>query len=180
MQVRVIEDGKVSPQGLEAQASYGELVIGGGTAFVTTSATPSAEVIDGTGVSAGKSDGVTLSATDGTIEIDRAGDYLVEFDAQDFSCGAASGNVQFTGEYAPDGSTFAAFNATTAGGGGRMQAIRLALTTKESIRLCRVQSLKVGSKVRVSITSAAGGNITVTEGSLRVTQIADASPATPT
>jgi hypothetical protein len=179
MQVRSTLDSKIAPAQLEAEAHRGELVIGGGTAFASAS-NPSAEVIDGTGVSAGKSNGCTLSTSAGTITIARAGDYLVEFEAQDFSCGAASGNVQFTGDYAPDGSTFAAFDASAAGGGGRMQAIRLALTTKESIRLSRVQNLKVGSKVRMTVTSAAGNAITVTEGSLRVTQLSDASPATPT
>jgi hypothetical protein len=180
MQVRSTLDSKIAPAQLEAEAHRGELVLGGGTAFASAS-NPSAEVIDGTGVSAGASNGCTLSATDGTVTIARAGLYLVELELQDFSCGAASGNVQFTGDYAPDGTTYAAFGATAAtGGGGRMQAIRLALTTKESIRLSRVQSLKVGSKVRFTVTSAAGGAITVTEGSLRLTQLSDASPATPT
>jgi hypothetical protein len=180
MQVRSTLDSKIAPAQLEAEAHRGELILGGGTAF-TSAQHPSSEVLDGTGVAAGLSNGCTLSTSAGTIAVARAGKYLCELELQDFSCGAASGNVQFSLQYAPDGTTFAAFSTSAgAGEGGRMQAIRLALTTKESIRLSRVQSLAVGGKVRAIVTSAAGDVITVTEGSLRLTQLSDASPATPT
>jgi hypothetical protein len=179
MQVRSTLDSKLAPAQLEAEAHRGELVLGGGTAF-TSAQHPSSEVLDGTGVSAGDANGCTLTTSAGTITIARAGDYLVQLNLQDFSCGAASGNVQFTLQYAPDGTTFGAFDASTAGGGGRMQAIRAAATAKAGLLLSRVQNLKVGSKVRAIVTSAAGDIITVTEGSLSVCQLSDASPATPT
>lgn len=180
MQVRVVEDGKLAPAGLEAEPVYGELVIGGGTAFASAS-NPAAEVIDGTGVTAGNVNGVTATIAAGTLEVPRSGKYIVELNLADFSCGTASGNVQFDVQYAPDGTTFAAFGATAATGlGGRMQAIRLALTTKESIAISKVQQLVVGGAIRAIVTSAAGAVITVTEGALRLVQIADASPATPT
>lgn len=179
MDIRLTRDGRLDPDGRTAKPHFGELVIGGGTAFASAS-NPSAEVIDGTGVSAGRSNGCTLTASAGSIEIDRAGTYLVELNLADFSCGAASGNVEFIPQYAPDGTTYAAFGTTDAtGGGGRMSAIRLALTTKESIASSKVQLLKKGSKVRCVVTSAAGNAITVTEGALRVTQLADATVATP-
>jgi hypothetical protein len=179
MDIRLTRDGRLDPDGRTAKPHLGELVIGGGTAFASAS-NPSAEVIDGTGVSAGRSNGVTLTTSAGTIEIDRAGDYCVELALSDFSCGAASGNVEFNVFYAPDGTTFAAFGATEAtGGGGRMSAIRLALTTKESIGISKIQHLKKGSKIRAIVTSAAGNAITCTEGSLSATQLSDATVATP-
>ena len=179
MDVRISRDGRLDPNGGTAKPHFGELAIGGGTAFASAS-NPSAEVIDGTGVSAGRSNGTTLTTSAGTIEIDRAGEYVVNLNIADFSCGAASGNVEFIVQYAPDGTTFAALGATEAtGGGGRMSAIRLALTTKESIAISKVQHLKKGSKLRVVVTSAAGNAITVTEGSFSALQIADATVATP-
>lgn len=180
MQVRLVRDGKVHPDQMEAEAHYGELAIGGGTAFASAS-NPASEVIDGTGVTDGRSNGCTLALASGTIAVARAGDYLVELNLADFSCGAASGNVQFDVQYAPDGTTFAAFGTTEAtGGGGRMQAIRLALTTKESIQIKKLQKMAVGSKVRAIVTSAAGTVITLTEGALTVRQVKDAVPPTTT
>jgi hypothetical protein len=167
-----------APQGdLWSVGAFGELLIGGGTAF-TSAQHPNAEVIDGTGVTLGRTFGVVGLVSAGSLTIGKAGDYLVELELNDFSCGAASGNVQFSIEYAPDGVTYAAFSATeTAGGGGRMQSIRLALTTKESIKVGgRVQRLNSNSKVRASIVSAAGDVITITEGALRVAKVADVDP----
>lgn len=179
MDIRLTRDGRLDPDGRTAKPHHGELAIGGGTAFASAS-NPAAEVIDGTGVSAGRSNGVTLTASAGTIEIDRAGEYRVELNLADFSCGAASGNVEFNVFYAPDGSTFAAFGTTEAtGGGGRMSAIRAAATGKAGLGISKAQHLKKGSKLRAIVTSAAGNAITVTEGALRVTQIADATVATP-
>lgn len=180
MYVRLVRDGKPAPDQLEAEPVFGELIIGGGTAFASAS-NPSAEVVDGTGVTAGNVNGATATVAAGTLAVNRAGKYLVELNLSDFSCGAASGNVQFDVQYAPDGTTFAAFGTTAAtGAGGRMQAIRLALTTKESLAISKVQQLVVGGAIRCIVTSAAGNAITLTEGALRLTQIADASPATPT
>lgn len=179
MRVRSVADSKVLPMNAEAKPDYGSLSIGGGTAFASAS-NPSAEVIDGTGVSAGNSSGVTLSATNGTITVDRDGTYQIELNLADFSCGAASGNVQFDVQYAPDGTTFAAFGTTAAtGGGGRMQAIRLALTSKESIAITKPQQMVRGSAIRAIVTSAAGNAITVTEGALTCTQLVDSSTPTP-
>lgn len=161
--------------------AYGELIYGGGTAF-SSAQHPSSEVIDGTGVTVGRQFKCTGALASGTIAVTHAGDYLVELDLYDFSCGAASGNVQFTIQMAPtDGAsgTFAALDATDAGGGGRLQVIRLALTTKESIRVAGVQHLNANSAVRAIVTSAAGDVITITEGRLRVTKVADNDPVTP-
>lgn len=163
---------------LWSSGAFGELIIGGGTAFASAQH-PSSEVIDGVGVTVGRQYKCTGTLASGKIAVDHAGDYLVELDLFDFSCGAASGNVQFTLQYAPDGSTFAAFDATDAGGGGRLQVIRLALTTKESIRVSGVQHLNANSAVRAIVTSAAGDIITITEGRLRVRKVADNDPVTP-
>lgn len=181
MDVRVKNDSKLAPDGLTAKPHFGSLVIGGGTAFASAS-NPNAEVIDGTGVSAGLSNGITLAAASGTLTVARAGKYMVELNLADFSCGAASGNVQFDVYYAPDGSTFAAFGTDedADGGGGRMQVIRAAATGKGGATLAKVQHLAVGSKVRAIVTSAAGNAITVTEGALRLVQLADATVPTPT
>lgn len=158
--IRVNNDGELHPDGLNAAPQHGELVIGGGTAFASAS-NPNAEVIDGTGVAAGQSKGATLSATNGTITIDRAGTYEVELNLADFSCGAASGNVQFDVQ-----KNAGAFTR-------RMQAIRAAATGKGGLVIKQRQALVKGDVVRAIVTSAAGNAITVTEGILRVTQVTD-------
>lgn len=159
---------------------FSSLSYGGGTAFVSA-ANPASEVIDGTGVTLGSNSyrGTPVIATGAVTALD-AGIYMVFLCLADFSCGTASGNVQFTLTYAPDGTTFAAFGTTDAtGGGGRMQAIRLALTTKESILLFKPQRLVGGGRVRCEIISAAGDAITVTEGSLSIAKLSDLDPPTP-
>lgn len=158
--------------------SWGELIIGGGTDF-TSASNPSSEVIDGTGVALGRDYRVTGAVAAGSLTTEEAGDFLVELELFDFSCASASGNVQFTLQYAPDGVTYAAFDATDAGGGGRLQVIRAALTSKESIMLRGVQHLNQAGKVRCIVTSAAGGVITITEGRLRLTKVSDNNPVTP-
>jgi hypothetical protein len=148
----------------KVMGDYGCLIYGGGTAFASAS-NPSAEVVDGTGVVAGRSNGVTLSATDGTITIDRPGDYVVELALSDFSCGAASGNVQF--DVQKNGASF----TTT----DRMQVIRVAATAKAGVTLRKQLTLAKGDVLRTIVTSAAGNAITVTEGSLTVQQLTDSA-----
>lgn len=156
--------------------AYGELLYGGGTAFASA-ANPSAEVVDGTGVSLGRQFRVAGTVASGKLVPDDAGDYLVELELADTSDQTASGNVQWDVQYAPDGATFAAFSATeTAGGGGRMQAIRAAATAKKGVRIAKVQRLAAKSAVRAIVTSAAGDVITITEGALRITKLADEDP----
>lgn len=156
--------------------AYAELLIGGGTAF-TSSANPSAVDVKGTGVSSGRLYRMSLDATAGTITATDAGDYEVGFALDDHSEQTASGNVQYTLVYAPDGVTFAAFSATeTAGGGGRMQAIALALTTKERLHCTRIQRLNSGSKIKLQVTSAAGDVCTITEGRIFARKVADVDP----
>lgn len=147
---------------LNASPAGGQLLFGGGTAF-TSASNPSAEVLDGTGVNAGASPlGVSLDATAGTITINRSGFYLVSLALHDFSCGAASGNVQFDVQVN---------SADISGTGMRLQVIRAASTAKAGVTMEKVVSLKKGDVVRTIVTSAAGTVITVTEGTLRVTQI---------
>jgi hypothetical protein len=168
-------DGTPHPDGLGAGAG-GQLIYGGGTAFASAS-NPSAEVIDGTGVTSGRSNRVTLDPTNGTLEALDPGDYDVEVDLADFSSAAASGNVQLDVQYAPDGVTFAAFGTTEAtGGGGRMQAVRAAATAKAGVVITKRQHLNGGGKVRAVLTSAAGGIQTVTEGALSIRKVADDDP----
>ncbi len=158
--------------------AYGELVIGGGTAF-TSAQHPNAEVVDGTGVTLGRQFRVAGAIASGTLQVQDAGDYLVELELSDHSEGAASGNIQYTLQYAPDGAagTFAAFSTVeTAGGGGRLQTIALALTTKERLGISGVQRLNGGGAVRAIVTSAAGDVCTITEGRIRVTKVADVDP----
>ena len=172
------QDGSPHPDSLHVGA-YCELLIGGGTAFASA-ANPASEVIDGTGVTLGRVFRALGVIATGAIEVFDPGDYEVELILNDSSEQTASGNVQYDIQYAPDGATYAAFGTTDAtGGGGRMQAIRLALTSKESIRLSRVQHLNANSAVRAIVTSAAGDVITITEGCLRITKIADNDPVTP-
>lgn len=161
---------------LMSTGAYGELEIGGGTAFASA-ANPAGEVVDGTGVSLGRQYRVAGTISSGSLLAQDAGNYLVELDLADHSEATASGNIQFDVQYAPDGVTFAAFSATeTAGGGGRMQAIMLALTTKERARIAKIQLLAGGGAVRAIVTSAAGGVCTITEGVLRITKVADTDP----
>lgn len=172
-------DGSPHPDHLAA-GGHGELIIGGATAAFASGSNPNAEVIDGTGTEAGNAtSNATVTASAGSVSPHDEGEYLVTLNLQDFSCAAASGNVQFDVQYAPDGSTFAAFGLTDAtGNGGRMQAIRAAATGKAGLTLERVQKLNARSAVRAIVTSAAGGVITVTEGSLRIRKVADANPPT--
>lgn len=156
--------------------AYAQLILGGGTPFASGS-NPTAEDLKATGVSLGRSYRATPLVSAGTITIIEAGDYEVEINLFDHSEGSASGNVEFDIVYAPDGVTFAAFAATDAtGGGGRMQALSLALTTKERLVCKKIQKLFAGSKIKAQVTSAAGGVCTVTDGILSVTKLADTSP----
>lgn len=159
--------------------AYGELIIGGGTAF-QSAANPSAEVIDGTGVVVGHQFRVTGTLASGTLVPASAGFYLVELDLFDTSDQTASGNVQWDVQYAPSNGasgTFAAMTTTdTAGGGGRMQAIRAAATAKKGVRLAAIQKLNANSAIRAVVTSAAGDVITITEGRLRISKVADINP----
>lgn len=176
MKARMKSDGGENPSGAHAEPAHGTLSIGGGTAFASAS-NPSAEVIKGTGVTNGKAfpaAATTLDLTNGTIRAGREGDFDVELNLADFSCQAASGNVQFDVQYAPDGTTFAAFGTGASdGGSGRMQAIRVAATAKGGLIIRKRQTLVKGGKVRAIVTSAAGNIITVTEGQLSLTQVCD-------
>lgn len=165
MKIRVTEDGDLHPELLNAKPHYGQLIYGSGTAFASAS-NPNAEVLDNDGgsVVAGVSNGCTLSADNGTITIVRPGDYDVELVLADFSCGAASGNVQF--DVQKGGAAFGTTN--------RMQAIRAAATSKGGLVVKKRQTLARGDVLRVIVTSAAGNAITVTEGTLTATQVTDA------
>lgn len=156
--------------------AFAELLIGGGTPFASGS-NPSAEDVKGTGVSLGRSFRCTGSVSAGTITVTDAGIYKVILEINDHSEGAGVGNIQYDVVYAPDGVTFAAFSATeTAGGGGRMQSLSLALTTKERAGVSRIQLLNGNSKVKVQVTSASGNVCTITDGMLRVEKVADLDP----
>ncbi len=168
------------PQGdLWSVGAYGELIIGGGTAFASA-ANPTAEVIDGTGVVVGHQFRVVGTLASGTLVPASAGYYLCELVLSDFSCQTASGNVQFDVQYAPSNGasgTFAAMTTTdTAGGGGRMQVIRATATAKASLSLSAIIKMNANSAVRAVVTSAAGDAITVTEGRLRLIKVADLDP----
>lgn len=170
------------PQGdLWSCGGYGELIYGGGTAFATAADPTAGEVIDGTGVVVGNQFRVVGALATGTLVATSAGDYLVELEIFDHSEGSATGNVTWAVEYAPSGGatgTFAAMTtAETVGGGGRMQAIMLALTTKERVRVSAIQRMQGNSAVRATVlSSGACGVVTVTEGRLRITKIADVDP----
>jgi hypothetical protein len=162
MDLRVNSDGQLSPSVRQnTTPAFGELVIGGGTAFASGS-NPSDEVIDGTGVTAGASSfGTTVSATDGTITVNRPGIYDIELNLEDFSSGTASGNVQFSVQ-----KNAAALTV-------RMQAIRVAATAKAGLSIKKRQVLAKGDVIRAVVTSAAGAVQTITEGRLSVVQVAD-------
>lgn len=159
--------------------AWGEIVIGGGTDFVTANP-PSNEVIDGTGVSLGRDYRVTGTVSAGSLATEEAGDYLVELEIFEYSAGSATGNLTFTIEYAPDGVTYAAFDATDAGGGGRMTATVPAATGKTQFRLNGTQHLNGGGKVRAKVNaSGASGAVTFVEGRLRISKVSDNNPVTP-
>lgn len=156
--------------------AWGELVIGGGTDFVTA-APPANEVIDGTGVSLGRSFRVTGNVAAGTLTVADAGEYLIELEIGEFSAASATGNLTFDVQGAPDGVTFAAFDATDAGGGGRMQNVAAAATTKGQRILKAVQHLNAGHKIRARVNaSGASGAVTFVEGRLRITKLSDNNP----
>ena len=164
--VRMNNDGRQS-QGtgpMNATPCHGELIIGGGTAFASGS-NPTAEVIDGTGVVAGRSYGVTLDTATGTLVPLESGDFDIELNLADFSSGAASGNVQF--DVQVDGAALASTN--------RMQAIRVAATAKAGLILKKRIALVKGQAVRAVVTSAAGLVQTITEGSLSIRQVSTLS-----
>jgi hypothetical protein len=153
---------------VNATGCVGHLIYGGGTAFASAS-NPAAEVLDGTGVVAGSNlFGVAADVAAGTLTVARGGDYEIELNLADFSCGAASGNVQFD----------VYVNAAAIASTNRMQAIRVAATAKGGLSIQKVQRLAAGDAVSVVVTSAAGNAITVTEGSLLVKQLKDRLPLT--
>jgi hypothetical protein len=165
MLLRDAEGAIVAPSGIQANATgcVGHLIYGGGTAFASAS-NPSAEVLDGTGVVAGSNlFGVTATVSAGTLTVARGGDYEIELNLADFSCGAASGNVQF--DVYVNGAAFGTTN--------RMQAIRVAATAKGGLSIQKIQRLAAGDAISVIVTSAAGNVITVTEGCLLVKQLKD-------
>jgi hypothetical protein len=155
--------------------AFGEL-----TYVSFASANPAAtEAIDNTTteVVAARDYRVTPAVTAGTLTVEEAGEYLVELSIADFSSGSATGNITFYVEYAPDGVTFAALDATDAGGGGAMSVTRAASTAKAGVTLSAVQHLNGRSKVRGMVTaSGASGITTVTTGRFRIVKLADNNP----
>lgn len=144
---------------------YGELWIGGGTAFAS-GADPTAEVIDGTGVAAGRSNGAVLSATAGTITIERSGVYDVGFMLQDIAPASASGVM--TVELQKDSAAFTQ----------RVRAKTIAPAAAAN-SVCMFASQRVhlerGAVLRAVITGTVGGIITIADGVIYAHQVPDAS-----
>lgn len=168
MDIRVNGDGQVqpSPRG-NATPAYGVLLIAGATPFVTAS-NPAAEVLDSAGagsggVTAGSAFGVTQTIASGLLTIVRPGVYDVELDLEDVSCGAGSGNVAFS--VLKNGAAFS--------GSDVMTVTKAAATAKAGMRIKRRVALTKGDTVSATVTSAAGNAITITGGTLSVTQVAD-------
>ena len=78
MRVRLNADGGLAAPGLNADPDFGELTVDDGTGVALTTPTTAAD-IKGLPMAAGLSSGCTLSATDGSITINRPGRYLVSF-----------------------------------------------------------------------------------------------------
>lgn len=154
--------------------AFGELTY---AAFASPDPAADTPIADATEVVVARAYRVTGAAAAGTLTTLEAGEYLVELDIEDFSSASATGNITFYVEGAPDGITFAAFDATDAGGGGAMTVTRAAATAKNGVRLAAVQHLNAGHKVRgVVEASGASGITTVTSGRLRISKVADNNP----
>ncbi len=170
MRARLNSDGGQMSPGVNADPQFGELVYGGGTAF-TSGSSPTAEAVKGTGVAAGETFGCVLSATDGTIVIDRPGNYLVILDLGDAE--ATTGDGTFMAEVlkapASAPSTFAAFTK-------RMRASFVADETglvNLSASRVMVKQLKKGDVLEVALTGTSSGALVINEGGLTVVQLTD-------
>lgn len=159
--VRAISDAARTPDPLaQAKPDYGELVVGGGTAF--QSASTAAETVKGTGVAAGNSSGATLSATDGTITIVKPGVYRVGFACHDYITGN-SGVV--IAKLLKNGSAFTKrIQAKSTAAGTAVQQSGLSASRREVLAKGDVLTLTVETSV---------GTVTLTEAEIWAEQITD-------
>lgn len=170
MRARLNADGGLFSPGINCGPDYGELTIGGGTAFASAS-NPTAEVIDGTGVAAGNSSGLTMSATTGLITVRRPGLYLVYLSIGQISSASASGVITL------------AVQKNTAAVAPRITAKLLQPAVVDnfmSANCMRVVSLTKGDTIRAVVTGTTGGIITIEEGVLGVCQLLDLPAVTVT
>lgn len=147
-----------------AKPDYGLLVIGGGTDFV--SAGTAAEVVDGTGVAVGLSNGATLSASAGSITIDKPGVYRVGFKLHNYITGNAG---------VVTANLFKNAGAFTQ----RIRAVSTAAAT--AVQQCglvaeRFELLAKGDAITLSVSTTVG-TVTITEGEIYVEQITDTGGA---
>jgi hypothetical protein len=171
MDLKMSSDGKES-SGTGQQnttACQAVLLIAGATPFVTASLSAATEVFDGTaggsgGLTTAVNYGFTIDLAAGTATVIRSGLYDIELSLDDFSNGSAAGNVTFDVQK----------NSAAFSGNDVMSVTRVAATAKAGLVLERRVALVKGDVIRARVTnSGAGGAVTVTGGSLRITQVAD-------
>lgn len=172
MRLRTNYDGGEAFPGANCDPHFAELILGGNVSAFTSASPPTDEPIDGTGVAAGESFGCTMSATDGTITIVRAGNYLVSLNLGDVEITTGDGTAVFEVKKAPitAPSTFAAL----------AQRLRIKVVADEtglvnmSASRQKVVALAKGDVLRAEVTGTASGAVILADGGLVVVQLTDA------
>lgn len=171
MDIKMNADGKefTGTSGANATPCQAVLLIAGATPFVTASLSAATEVFDSAGGTSGAlttavNYGFTVDLSAGTATVIRSGLYDIELSLEDFSNGSAAGNVTFDVQK----------NAAAFSGNDVLSVTRVAATAKAGLHMVRRVALVKGDAIRARATnSGAGGAVTVTGGSLRITQVAD-------
>jgi hypothetical protein len=155
-----VNDGSKSPTLLTAEPHYGELGIDDATGLVLTTPTSLTD-IKGSPMAAGESNGVTLSATNGTITVARSGLYR---------CYAMTQNV--TGVNSQALVLQLVKNSTATGAEAEFTQGGTALTIAPGMSVVDIVSLAVGDTIKAQI-SGSTGNVTIKRFSLGCVQLTD-------
>lgn len=165
--VRVNADNLPAAPGLNCDPDFGQLLItSDGSAFASAS-NPTAADVKGTGVVAGASYGVTLDATNGLLTVKRPGTYEVGFAMGQISSASASGVITLElQKNAASLSKKCISKILEPAVGNNFMAMGNSQI---------VTGVAAGDVFKLVITGTVGGVITITEGSITVKQLADAT-----
>lgn len=157
---RSLDDSKVHPDKLGKPLVIGQL------RFKTwaSAANPTAEVLDGTGVTSLVALGTTNTTTAGTIDVPRDGVYRLRLALGQVSSASASGVMTFALQ-----NNSAALSAPCI-----LKLLQPAVAANFMSGVCeQVVSLVKGDSIRAVVTGTVGGVITVEEGVLTVEMLGD-------
>lgn len=158
---RALDDSKIHPDKLGKPLVLGQLAF---TAWASAS-NPTAEVLDGSGVSSLSELGCTNSTTNGTITVPRDGLYRLVLNLGKVSSASASGVMDFTIQ-----KNSAALSPTSCTLGLLQPAV---VNNSMSARCEQVIALVKGDVIRAVVTGTVGGIITIAAGTLSVEMLGD-------